>query len=293
MALWLVDIGGVSRLALGPADGPPEALLGPEHTVDSLLRSGKEALAEAAAGPGVAQAPPDARVLAPVGGQEVWAAGVTYERSRDARVEESETPDHYERVYDADRPELFVKASPGRVRATGEPIGIRADSSWDVPEPELGVVVDSHGEVAGYLLGNDVSSRSIEGDNPLYLPQAKVYDGSCALGPCLVPASEAPDLADMRIAMAVTRSGAAVFRADVDVRRMHRTVDELVDWLFLAQSFPVGVVLLTGTAIVPDPDFTLQPGDFVTISLDGLGSLTNTVELVGAARPRSAPMAAR
>jgi 2-dehydro-3-deoxy-D-arabinonate dehydratase len=214
-----------------------------------------DALAAELRGPSAGPVPAGARIIAPIGGQEVWAAGVTYTRSRDARVLESGTPDHYERVYLAERPELFLKAASGRVRGPGEPVGIRADSGWDVPEPELAVVADSAGKIVGYLNGNDMSSRSIEGENPLYLPQAKIYTGSCAVGPCLATPDEVPDL--------------------------HRSPDDLVRWLFRALDFPVGVVLLTGTAIVPPPDFTLRTGDEVIIATTGLGELRNVVEVVG------------
>jgi 2-dehydro-3-deoxy-D-arabinonate dehydratase len=219
-------------------------------------------------------------VVAPVGGQEVWAAGVTYTRSLDARVAESGTPDPYERVYAAERPELFFKAAPGRVRGPGEPVGIRADSAWDVPEPELAVVADSGGRIVGFVNGNDMSSRSIEGQNPLYLPQAKIYTGSCALGPCLATPDEVPDLASLLISLRVVRDGAEVVADTVKVADLHRSPGELVAWLFRAQEFPVGVVLLTGTAIVPPPDFTLRAGDEVIIATTGLGELRNVVETV-------------
>ena len=225
-----------------------------------------------------------ARVVAPIGGQEVWAAGVTYTRSRDARVLESGTPDPYERVYRAERPELFLKATPGRVRGPGEQVGIRADSGWDVPEPELAVVADRSGHIAGYLNGNDMSSRSIEGENPLYLPQAKVYTGSCALGPCLAVPDEVPDLRSLLISLLVVRDGAEVVSDTVNVADLHRQPDDLLRWLFCALDFPVGVVLLTGTAIVPAPSFTLRAGDEVIIATTGLGELRNVVEVIGSAQ---------
>jgi 2-dehydro-3-deoxy-D-arabinonate dehydratase len=205
---------------------------------------------------------------------------VTYTRSRDARVLESGTPDHYERVYLAERPELFLKATPGRARGSGEPVGIREDSGWDVPEPELAVVADSAGHIVGYLNGNDMSSRSIEGENPLYLPQAKIYTGSCALGPCLATPDEVPGLASLLIALRVVRDGTEVFRDTVKVADLRRSPGDLVRWLFRALDFPVGVVLLTGTAIVPPPDFTLRVGDEVIIATTGLGVLRNVVEAV-------------
>ena len=159
---------------------------------------------------------------------------------------------------------------------------MRADSGWDVPEPELALVVSAAGEIVGYTIGNDVSSRSIEGENPLYLPQAKTYRGSCALGPCLVPVAEAPDPAEMEIRLAIARDGEPVFEGSTQVALLKRGLRELVDWLFRAQDFPVGVVLLTGTSIVPAPEFTLRAGDEVRIAISGLGELVNTVEVVGA-----------
>lgn len=219
-------------------------------------------------------------VLAPVDAQEVWAAGVTYLRSRQGRAEESGHGDLYERVYVSERPEIFYKASPWRVVADTEPVGVRTDSAWDVPEPELGLVLNSAGELFGYTLGNDMSSRSIEGENPLYLPQAKTYDRSCALGPVIVPAWEAgPGPFD--IELRVLRDGREAYAASASTSAMARRFDELAGWLFRALTFPRGVVLLTGTGVVPDPDFTTLPGDEVVISAPGLGTLTNPVIAVG------------
>jgi 2-dehydro-3-deoxy-D-arabinonate dehydratase len=206
---------------------------------------------------------------------------VTYGRSRDARVLESGTPDPYERIYQAERPELFLKATPGRVRGPGEPVGIREDSTWDVPEPELAVVADRSGQIVGYLNGNDMSSRSIEGENPLYLPQAKIYTGSCAVGPCLAAPDEVPGLESLLISLRVVREGADVFSDTVKVADLKRRPDDLVRWLFRALDFPVGVVLLTGTAIVPPPTFTLEAGDEVIIATTGLGELRNVVDVIG------------
>ena len=199
MALWQLAFDGERRLARGPAGEGPQELLEASLTLDALLAV-PDALATELRGPSAGPVPAGARIVAPIGSQEVWAAGVTYTRSRDARVLESGTPDHYERVYLAERPELFLKATPGRARGPGEPVGIREDSGWDVPEPELAVVADSAGHIVGYLNGNDMSSRSIEGENPLYLPQAKIYTGSCALGPCLATPDEVPGLASLLIA---------------------------------------------------------------------------------------------
>src|SRR6516162_6132138 len=280
MALWQVLAGGERRLARGPAGQGPQELLAASLTIDGLLGGAPGAFAAALRGPGAGPVPPGARVVAPVGGQEVWAAGVTYTRSLDARVAESGTPDPYERVYGAERPELFLKAAPGRVRGPGEPVGIRADSAWDVPEPELAVVADRSGHIAGYLNGNDMSSRSIEGENPLYLPQAKIYTGSCAIGPCLAAPYEIPGLASLLISLLVVRDGSTVISDTVKVADLHRSPDDLVRWLFRALDFPVGVVLLTGTAIVPPPAFTLRAGDEVIIATTGLGELRNVVEVI-------------
>jgi 2-dehydro-3-deoxy-D-arabinonate dehydratase len=285
MALWQVLAGGERRLARGPAGQGPQELLAASLTIDGLLGGAPGALAAALRGPAAGPVPPGARVVAPVGGQEVWAAGVTYTRSLDARVAESGTPDPYERVYRAERPELFLKAAPGRARGPGEPVGVRADSTWDVPEPELAVVADRGGRIAGYMNGNDMSSRSIEGENPLYLPQAKVYTGSCAVGPCLATPDEVPDLASLLISLRVLRDGAEVVADMVKVADLHRSPADLVRWLFRALDFPVGVVLLTGTAIVPPPAFTLGAGDEVIIATTGLGELRNVVEVIEAPPP--------
>lgn len=281
MALFRTEVEGAVRLARGDAASGPVELLSPDRTIGGLLSGDGVSLAEVASRTGGDPVPPEARVLAPIDDQDVWAAGVTYVRSRQARMEESEVPDHYANVYDAERPELFPKAAPGRVRGPGEPIAIRSESTWDVPEPELGLVVDARGRIVGYVLANDVSSRSIEGENPLYLPQAKVYDGSCAVGPCIVPIDEAPPLKEMRIGLRVLRDGQAIVDEEVDVGDLHRTPAELVSWLFRAMSFPRGAVLLTGTSIVPAPTFSLATGDDVEIALEGLGVLRNPVETVG------------
>jgi 2-dehydro-3-deoxy-D-arabinonate dehydratase len=221
----------------------------------------------------------DLTPVAPIGSQEVWAAGVTYERSRDARTAESRHADPYTRVYEAERPELFFKATPGRVRGPGEPVCIRADSGWDVPEPELALVLNSRLEAVGYTIGNDVSSRSIEGENPLYLPQAKVYDGSCALGPWIVPAWEL-DPYGRRVELEIRRGEEVVFAGATGTDRLRRRLDDLARWLGRANRFPAGVILLTGTGIVPPDDFTLLAGDAVSIRIEGIGELTNPVEVI-------------
>ncbi|HEV2894146.1 MAG TPA: fumarylacetoacetate hydrolase family protein [Actinomycetota bacterium] len=280
MAIWQVLAEGRPRLARGPAGDGPAELLDPGATLDGVLGGDPGALEALVDAPAAGPVPDGARLLAPVGAQPVWAAGVTFLRSRDARLEESRGLDAYDKVYLAERPELFLKALPGTARGPGQPIGVRADSEWDVPEPELAVVADRHGRIVAYTIGDDVSSRSIEGENPLYLPQAKLYQGSCALGPCLVPAAEAPDPAEMEIALSIERDGAELFADACAVADMKRTLPELVDWLRRGQDLPLGVVLLTGTSIVPPPDLTLSPGDQVTIAITGLGQLTNPVELI-------------
>ncbi|KYF65054.1 MULTISPECIES: fumarylacetoacetate hydrolase family protein [Sorangium] len=235
----------------------------------------RDARARAAAHP----LPPDVPLLAPIDGQEVWAAGVTYERSRNARKEESAGGgDFYDRVYEAERPELFFKATPRLVAGPGAPVRIRRDSSWNVPEPELALVVSTAGRIVGYTAGNDVSSRSIEGDNPLYLPQAKVYDGCCALGPAIALADEPGlDLRALSIQLAIRRRGEAVFAGETSTARMRRAPEELVAYLTRELSFPAGVVLMTGTGIVPPDSFTLEPGDLVEITIPGAGTLANPV----------------
>lgn len=215
---------------------------------------------------------------APLDVQEVWAAGVTYLRSRDARMAESErsgADEFYDRVYEAQRPELFVKATPRRVAGPGEPVRIRVDSEWDVPEPELVLVLDRHGRIVGHTAGNDMSSRSIEGANPLYLPQAKVYAACAALGPVLVLGDAPPPTTS--IALTIEREGRPVFAGQTSLDRMRRSFAELVEHLFRDDEFPEGVFLMTGTGIVPPDGFTLAPGDVVTVTIDGVGSLTNPV----------------
>jgi 2-dehydro-3-deoxy-D-arabinonate dehydratase len=271
-----VSVGAGTRLARGTVTAGPAELLA-AHSLDGLLAEGGDALARAVAGPADGAIPAGAKMLCPLEGQEVWAAGVTYARSRAARVEESADPDHYDRVYEAERPELFAKAAPGRAVGVGDEIGIRADSGWNVPEPELGVLADAHGRIVAYVLGNDVSSRSIEGENPLYLPQAKVYRSSCAVGPCLVPVESVPPLDSISLGLRVDRGDAVELTGDVSLTQLRRSPDELIKWLYRALDFPVGVLLLTGTGIVPPSEFTLRPGDVVTITGTGLGSLTNPV----------------
>jgi len=219
-----------------------------------------------------------ARILAPIDGEtEVWAAGVTYKRSEQARVEESATPDIYSRVYRAERPELFFKATPRRVAGPDEPIVVRSDSTWDVPEPELAIVINAGGEIVGYTIGNDVSSRSIEGENPLYLPQAKVYAGCCALGPGITPVWEIADPYSLGIRMRIHRAGGVCWQGETSMGEFARRLEDLVGYLFREDEFPDGVILSTGTALVPDSPFTLDAGDVVEIEIDGLGLLRNPV----------------
>jgi 2-dehydro-3-deoxy-D-arabinonate dehydratase len=225
---------------------------------------------------------PGQQVLPPVDEQEVWAAGVTYLRSRDGRKEESGHGSLYDQVYDSDRPELFLKSSPWRVVGDGDAVGIRADSGWDVPEAEVGLVLNAAGEVFGYTLGNDMSSRSIEGENPLYLPQAKIYDRCCAIGPAIVP-SWAVGPGPFQIGLRVLRDGREAYTGTTSTAEMARGFTDLAGWLFRALSFPAGVVLLTGTGVVPDADFTTHPGDTIQITSAELGTLTNSVVAVGGA----------
>jgi 2-dehydro-3-deoxy-D-arabinonate dehydratase len=218
-------------------------------------------------------------IVAPVVSQEVWAAGVTYYRSRDARIEESKETGgstFYDRIYSAVRPELFFKATGRRVVGPGAQVRIRSDAKWSVPEPELALVISAAGEIVGYTIGNDMSSRDIEGENPLYLPQAKVYDGSCALGPCVLLA-EQPIARSTSIEIEIKRSGSVVFSGNTALTELKREPKELVEFLFRDNSFPQGAVLLTGTGIVPGDDFTLANGDVIRIAIAGIGVLQNAV----------------
>ena len=217
---------------------------------------------------------------APVSSQELWAAGVTYFRSKEGRQEESKKTgggDFYGRVYEAERPELFFKAAAHRIAGPGGRVRIRKDSIWNVPEPELTVLITSSGKIVGYTIGNDMSSRSIEGENPLYLPQAKTYDGCAALGPCIYATKE-PLPADTRINLEIKRNGSAVFQDGVEIKQMKRQLGELASFLYRECSFPSGSFLMTGTGIVPSNDFTLQSGDEIIININPIGTLINTVE---------------
>jgi 2-dehydro-3-deoxy-D-arabinonate dehydratase len=219
------------------------------------------------------------RVLAPISRQEVWAAGVTYYRSRAARLEESRDGgggSFYDRVYDAERPELFFKSAPWRVRGPDEMVRIRRDARWSVPEPEIALYVNPRGRIIGCTIGNDMSSRDIEGENPLYLPQAKIYDGGCALGPALLVSHE-PLPAETPIELLVRRDGAKVVQGRTTFSQMRRSPETLVEYLYRETTFPDGCVLLTGTGIVPDEDFGLQPGDEIRIHVPPIGTLCNAV----------------
>jgi 2-dehydro-3-deoxy-D-arabinonate dehydratase len=228
---------------------------------------------------------------APISGRtEVWAAGVTYERSRSARMAESERDaDVYDRVYDAERPELFFKATAWRVSGDRAPVSVREDSAVNVPEPELAVVANRYGQVLGWTICNDVSSRSIEGENPLYLPQAKAYLGACAVGPGITPGWEVPDPRAIAIRMTITRAGALAWEGEASTSQLHRDPLDLLAWLHRADEFPDGVVLATGTSLVPELPFTLLADDVVSIELGGLGVLANPVVVGKAAVTTLAP----
>lgn len=220
----------------------------------------------------------EAALLAPIDRQEIWAAGVTYKRSQEARERESEgAAQFYDKVYSAQRPELFLKAPAWRVRSPGETVRYRKDSRWSVPEPELALVVSPQGKLVGCTLGNDMSARDIEGENPLYLPQAKVYDGACSVGPAVLLAADLPPLEKTTLRLTIERGGKPVFEGSTTLAAMKRTFEELIGWLYKETSFPDGAVLLTGTGIVPPDDFTLAVGDAVHIEATGIGRLSNPV----------------
>ena len=250
----------VLRLAAegaGSADGPSLA-----------------SLAAAAAEPGTAL------LLAPIDLQEVWAAGVTYMRSRVARMEESEgAARFYDLVYDADRPELFFKATASRVAGPNTPVCIRRDATWNVPEPEVGLVLSSTLRIIGYTIGNDMSSRDIEGENPLYLPQAKVYQRACGLGPAILLDDQPGEHRELAVKITIERDGQAAYTGEITTAQMKRRFAELVGWLGRDNVFPHGAILLTGTGLVPGSEFTLAPGDRVSITVPEIGTLTNTVAL--------------
>jgi 2-dehydro-3-deoxy-D-arabinonate dehydratase len=239
----------------------------PDLNVHDLLRHWKRSVALS-----------DATLLAPLDHQEVWAAGVTYQRSQEARERESVgAARFYDLVYTAPRPELFFKATPSRVVGPDEAVVIRGDSRWSVPEPELALVLSPSLQLVGYTIGNDMSARDIEGENPLYLPQAKVYAGCCALGPCVTLASALPPPDQVAIRLTIERAAKVVFDGDTRLSAMARSFGDLISWLGRDNQFPHGVILLTGTGIVPPDDFTLADGDVVTIEITGIGRLRNRV----------------
>ena len=252
----------------------------PERLSDFLHADDPAALVAAHLDANDAAVPLDGvQLLPPVDEQEVWAAGVTYKRSREARERESAgAARFYDLVYNAERPELFLKATPRRVVGPGAAVRIRSDSRWNVPEPELALTVSPQMKIVGYTIGNDMSSRDIEGENPLYLPQAKVYDGSCSLGPVITFASAMPPPEQVTIRLTITRSGAVVFDGSTSLSAMKRSFADLVSWLGRENSFPNGVILLTGTGIVPPDHFTLERGDDIAIDISGIGTLQNRVE---------------
>ena len=248
-------------------------------TLDAVFQSADPSgfLNQALADAKPAGAPSNLR--APLQSQEIWAAGVTYLRSRAARMEESKDAgggSFYDRVYEADRPELFFKSTPHRVAAPGTPVRIRADGKWNVPEPELTLAINSAGRIFGFTIGNDMSSRDIEGENPLYLPQAKVYDRSAAIGPCIVITDTLP-APETAIAIEIVRGGTVAFKGQTSVGQIKRPLPSLAEWLFRENSFPHGCFLMTGTGIVPPDNFTLQRGDDIRITIEPVGTLSNPV----------------
>jgi 2-dehydro-3-deoxy-D-arabinonate dehydratase len=246
-------------------------------SLSAILENSKE-LAEVNPAGERAIAASEVQLLAPVEQQEVWAAGVTYLRSKKARMEESEfSASAYDKVYDAPRPELFFKSQPEKVSRPDGPIGIRRDARWNVPEPELALVINSRKELAGFTVGNDMSSRDIEGENLLYLPQAKIYKHSCALGPCILLSSSEEEARKWTISVKILRGGTEVFAGETSVSQIKRNFSELIEYLWRSQDFPHGVILLTGTGVVPGDEFTLRVGDKVRINISGIGTLGNTV----------------
>jgi len=278
----------IVRFATGPAAGPRVGVSDGELVTELRAASVAELLRASAADirrrirdedRGARHALADVTLLAPIDGRtEVWAAGVTYERSQHERMKESEgAARFYEQVYDAMRPELFFKSAAWRVAGPGQAIAVRADSVIDVPEPELALVLNAAAEIVGYTVCNDVSSRTIEGENPLYLPQAKIYLGGCALGPVIRPAWEISDPYRLAIEMTIGRDGTGVWTGSASTAGLHRRFGELVEYLYRADAFPDGAVLSTGTSLVPELPFSLADGDLVTIRIEGVGTLANHV----------------
>ena len=271
------------RTAAGPVLEADRGFVPMEEEWDALVN--RPALAphlRRAAARGRGGARIDEPLLAPCAGQEIWGAGVTYDRSRTARIDESQAAggggaSFYDRVYAAERPELFFKCAAWRARGSGQPVRIRRDAKWSVPEPELAVCANARGEIVGYTIGDDLSARDIEAENPLYLPQAKIWDGACALGPALL-VQEEPLPPDTSIALRVVRAGAAAFEGNTTLARMRRPLTELVAYLYRETSFPAGCILLTGTGVVPPDAFALQSGDAIEITVPAIGTLHNRVE---------------
>jgi 2-dehydro-3-deoxy-D-arabinonate dehydratase len=273
--------------------GPKLGLIDGDNVIDVAAAGGPKTLAEAMsisstalhkqldavkASSGHSSPRAEVTLAAPIDQQEVWAAGVTYLRSRDARMEESvSAKSAYDLVYEADRPEIFFKATPSRVTGPGEEIAIRGDSTWDVPEPELALAINREGEIIGYTVGNDMSSRSIEGENPLYLPQAKMYAKCAGLGPSITLAWEMGEIKDRAIRLVIRREGKVLFDGNTSTSQIHRTFEDLVKYLRTHNDFPRGVFLMTGTGIIPPSEFTLEDGDDVEITIDNIGSLRQPV----------------
>jgi 2-dehydro-3-deoxy-D-arabinonate dehydratase len=278
LARFLQD--GSSQPRLGLVEGDTIRPLTPASRLSEILDASDvaKAVSECVEAGAMPLSRAAARLIAPIENQEVWGAGVTYERSKVARQEESESGGtFYDQVYRADRPELFFKATTSRVVGHGGSIRIRRDTAWSVPEPELALVLSRDLRLVGFTVGNDVSARDIEGRNPLYLPQAKVYDACCALGPAITLAHAMPPREQIGIRLRIERAGTVVFEGATSIARMARRFEELIDWLGRDNTFPNGVVLLTGTGIVPPDEFSLRAGDVVHIDIDGIGRLTNPV----------------
>ena len=254
----------------------------PGDNFDDLLNHAnlRGHLASIIAGSAPVAAPADDTILAPLQTQEIWAAGVTYFRSRTARMEESKDAgggSFYDRVYAAERPEIFFKATPQRVAKPGAAMHLRSDSKWMVPEPELTLVINARAEIIGYTVGNDLSCRDIEGENPLYLPQAKCFDRCASVGPCILVQSE-PPAPTTRIILKIERNGGSVVSGETTISQLKRTPEELVGFLYRDNTFPTGALLMTGTGIVPGDEFTLKSGDVVKITIEGIGTLTNSMD---------------
>lgn len=269
---WMADATNVTDLAPAGLTSLQPLLESPDP-VATLCAAGVEQLPRRSLS--------EVRLCAPVERQEVWAAGVTYLRSKTARMEESDfSATAYDRVYAAERPEIFFKSLAEKVVATGEPVGIRRDAKWSVPEPELALVLNSRGHIVGHTIGNDMSSRDIEGENLLYLPQAKIYRGSCALGPWITLGTPEAAAREWKIRIEIRRGGQIVFSGEASVGQIKRRFEELAEFLFRSQDFPHGAVLLTGTGVVPSDNFTLQEQDIVKIEISGIGSMQNPVMVV-------------